>query len=99
MSLVEQGAESLIFDLRGNGGGLLDSAVDISSQFLSDGVVLREDRRNEGERVYDVRGGGHALDQPLVVLVNGGTASASENCGRGLAGLWSSHLDWGEDVW
>ncbi len=76
--LSEQGATSYIFDLRGNGGGLLDSAVDITSQFLRDGVVVREDRQNEGERVYDVRGGGKVLDQPVVVLVNGGTASASE---------------------
>lgn len=76
--LTEQGAESFILDLRANGGGLLDSAVDIASQFLRDGVVLREDRKNEGERVYDVRGGGKALDQPLVLLVDGGTASASE---------------------
>jgi carboxyl-terminal processing protease len=76
--LTAQGAESFIFDLRNNGGGLLDSAVAIASQFLRDGVVVRENRQNEGERQYDVRGGGKALDQPLVVLVNGGTASASE---------------------
>ncbi len=76
--LTAQGAESLIFDLRGNGGGLLEAAVDISSQFLREGVILREDRTNEGERIYDVRSGGKALDIPLVLLVNGGTASASE---------------------
>lgn len=76
--LSEQGAESYIFDLRSNGGGLLETAVDVASQFLRTGTVLREDRKNEGERVYDVRSGGKALDQPLVVLVNGGTASASE---------------------
>jgi carboxyl-terminal processing protease len=76
--LAAQGVKSYIFDLRGNGGGLLEAAVDIASQFLKEGVVVREDRQNEGERVYDVRGGGKAPDQPLVVLVNGGTASASE---------------------
>ena len=76
--LASQGAETYIFDLRGNGGGLLDAAVDITSQFLEDGVVVREDRQNEGERVYDVRSGGKVLDQPVVLLVNGGTASASE---------------------
>ncbi len=76
--LSEQGAEAFIFDLRGNGGGLLDAAVNIASQFLSEGVVVREDRQNEGERAYNVRSGGNALDQPLVVLVDGGTASASE---------------------
>jgi len=76
--LSAQGAESYILDLRNNGGGLLDAAVDVASQFLREGVVLREDRKNLGERMYDVVGGGKALDQPLVVLVNGGTASASE---------------------
>ncbi len=76
--LSAQGAESYILDLRNNGGGLLDAAVDVTSQFLREGVVLREDRRNQGERIYDVRSGGKALDQPLVVLINGGTASASE---------------------
>lgn len=76
--LTAQGAEAYILDLRNNGGGLLEAAVDVTSQFLREGVVLREERRNEGERVYNVRGGGRALDQPLVVLINGGTASASE---------------------
>jgi carboxyl-terminal processing protease len=76
--LATQGAESYILDLRGNGGGLLDASVNIASQFLRDGVVVREDRQNEGERVYEVRNGGKVLDQPLVLLVNGGTASASE---------------------
>lgn len=76
--LQEQGAESFVFDLRGNGGGLLDAAVDIASQFLGEGVVVREDRQNEGEREYDVKSGGKLLDAPLVLLVNGGTASASE---------------------
>lgn len=76
--LKAQGAKSYILDLRGNGGGLLEAAVDISSQFLSSGLVLREDRRKEGERTYQARRGGKALTEPLVVLVNGGTASASE---------------------
>ncbi len=76
--LTGQGAKSFIFDLRGNGGGLLESAIDVASQFLRDGVVVKENRQNEGERVYNVRGGGVALDQPVVVLVDGGTASASE---------------------
>jgi carboxyl-terminal processing protease len=76
--LATQGVEAYILDLRNNGGGLLDTAIDVASQFLREGVILKEDRQNEGERVYEVRRGGKLLDQPLVLLVNGGTASASE---------------------
>ncbi|MCB0164296.1 MAG: S41 family peptidase [Anaerolineae bacterium] len=76
--LLAQGAKTFVFDLRRNGGGLLDTAINVASEFLRDGIVLKEDRQNEGQRVYDVRGGGQLLDQPLVVLVDGGTASASE---------------------
>lgn len=76
--LFSQEAQSFILDLRGNGGGLLETAVDVASQFLPEGVVLTEDRKNDGERVYRVREGGKLLEAPLVVLGNGGTASASE---------------------
>jgi carboxyl-terminal processing protease len=82
--LIAQGAKSFIFDLRGNGGGLLETSIDVASQFLREGVVLREDRQSEGEKIYDVRAGGKALDQPLVLLINGGTASASEIVGGAL---------------
>lgn len=72
------GAQALILDLRNNPGGFLSAAVGVASEFLDSGVVtIREDsqgRRNE-ERVLN---GGHALNIPLVVLVNGGSASASE---------------------
>lgn len=76
--LREAGTTRLILDLRDNGGGLLDAAVDVTSQFLHEGVVLYEDRRDESEKLYSVKKGGLALDLPLAVLVNGGTASASE---------------------
>lgn len=76
--LREAGVTRLILDLRDNGGGLLEAAVDVASQFLHEGVVLYEDRRDQPEKFYSVRQGGRALDLPLVVLVNGGTASASE---------------------
>jgi carboxyl-terminal processing protease len=76
--LSAQGVEMFIFDLRRNGGGLLDTAIDVASQFVREGAVLRENRKNEGERVYNARGKGKALDQNVVVLVDGGTASASE---------------------
>ncbi len=72
------GAARLILDMRDNPGGLLDAAVSVASQFLRDGVVLYEDRKDEPEKSYVVTKGGAALDQPLVVLVNRATASASE---------------------
>jgi carboxyl-terminal processing protease len=76
--LTEDDVTQLILDLRDNGGGLLDAAVDVASQFLREGVVLYEDRRDQPEKFYSAKKGGLALDLPLVVLVNGGTASASE---------------------
>jgi carboxyl-terminal processing protease len=76
--LEAQGITHLILDLRNNSGGLLQTAIDVASQFLSDGVVLYEQRRDQEEKPYPVRGGGRATDIPLVVLVNAGTASASE---------------------
>jgi carboxyl-terminal processing protease len=76
--LKDKGTAILILDLRDNGGGLLDAAVDVASEFLPSGMVLYEQRRGQPERSYAVNSGGAALDQPLTVLVNGGTASASE---------------------
>jgi carboxyl-terminal processing protease len=76
--LQDQGATSFIIDLRGNGGGLLDAAIDTASLFLDGGVVMYEDKRSEEERIYQAEGAGFAADVPLAILVNGGTASASE---------------------
>lgn len=74
----KQGARKFILDLRDNGGGLLDSAIDVTSQFLADGVVLYDHKSNGEERAYSVKNKGVARQEPLVVLVNGFTASASE---------------------
>jgi carboxyl-terminal processing protease len=75
--LRQQGATKLVFDLRDNGGGLLDSAIDIASQFV-EGKVVAEKRRGGEQRDFSAETSGAARDMPLVVLVNGGTASASE---------------------
>ena len=75
--LKKQGARKLIFDLRDNGGGLLDAAIGVASQFV-DGKVVSEKRRDGGPRDFTAEANGAARDLPLVVLVNGGTASASE---------------------
>ena len=76
--LNAQGITHLVLDLRNNSGGLLQTAIDVASQFLPDGLVLYEQRRDQEEKSYSVRQGGKATDIPLVVLVNAGTASASE---------------------
>lgn len=73
-----RGMEKLVLDLRDNPGGLLESALDVASQFLTDGILMYEVRREGEEKSYPVRHGGSAPDVPLVVLVNGGTASAAE---------------------
>lgn len=77
-SLLDEGAEALILDLRNNGGGLLNAAVDVSNHFLDDGVILYQVTKNDGEKEYLATNDTLAPDIPLVVLVNGGTASASE---------------------
>lgn len=75
--LREQGAESLILDLRGNGGGLLDAAVDIADLFLEGGPVVYQVNAG-GEQALEANVETLAPDVPLVVLVDGGSASASE---------------------
>jgi carboxyl-terminal processing protease len=72
------GAKGIILDLRNNPGGILDQAVDVSSQFLSRGIVVKVVDKDGNETVQKVRPGGIALDVPVVVLVNEGSASASE---------------------
>jgi carboxyl-terminal processing protease len=75
--LYREGAEGLILDLRGNGGGRLDEAIASSSLFVEDGTIVTTRGRATGEEIYDAQG--DALDpRPMVVLINRGTASASE---------------------
>lgn len=76
--LVAQGATSIIFDLRDNPGGFLDQSVNIADLFLPEGVVLFE-RNNQGlDREFTAETGDEGEQIPLVVLVNPGSASASE---------------------
>jgi carboxyl-terminal processing protease len=75
--LKQQGAKKLIFDLRDNGGGLLDAAIAIGGQFM-DGKIASEKRRGGEIKDFMAEASGAARDLPLVVLVNGNTASASE---------------------
>ena len=78
LDLQSQGATQLILDLRGNGGGLLDAAVDVADFFLSEGPILYQQSRGQEERVYEATDETLAPDIPLMILVDGGTASSSE---------------------
>ena len=69
----------LVFDLRNNGGGYLTTAVDVVSEFIPQGKVVMYEVKADGTRnTFTSKGSGLATDIPLVVLVNEGTASASE---------------------
>jgi len=77
--LLAQNPDGLIFDLRNNGGGFLFTAVEVASEFIpKDETVLYEEYGDGTRDEYDALAGGLALDIPMVVLVNEGTASASE---------------------
>jgi carboxyl-terminal processing protease len=95
-NLVAEGVEGIILDLRGNTGGLLDAGIEVARFFLKDGVVLIEKRKGGGERTYLVESEGLASEAPLAVLVDAGTASASEVVAAALQGnrraqLFGSH--------
>jgi carboxyl-terminal processing protease len=76
--LQSQGATEFILDLRQNGGGLRDAAVEVVDHFLSEGPILYIQSQNEDERVFSATSETLVPTAPLVVLVDGGTASASE---------------------
>jgi len=68
----------LVFDLRGNPGGLLTSAIEVTSAFLDDSVILYEQFGDGREQVFEDDGTFYGIDVPIIVLVNQGSASASE---------------------
>ncbi|MDB4484734.1 S41 family peptidase [bacterium] len=76
-SLEEQGAEGYVLDLRGNPGGLLEASIDIARQWLNEGIIVST-RTREGIRDVRRATGSAITDKPLVVLIDQGSASASE---------------------
>ena len=79
-TLMKDDPKGLIFDLRNNGGGWLNTAIETASEFLPVGTTVLLERDGDGvETVYKTQqGGGRALDVPMVVLINENSASASE---------------------
>jgi len=76
--LLAQNPTGLILDLRNNGGGYLRTAIEITSEFIGDGVVMYEVYGDGKRDTYDALGDGLATEIPMVVLINEGSASASE---------------------
>ncbi len=70
--------KGIVLDLRFNGGGLLDAAVDLVSFFVKEGRVVTVEHRDKESDVLNVEGRPMLPDMPLVVLINQGSASASE---------------------
>jgi len=69
----------IVLDLRNNPGGFLQASVLVASDFLKDGVVVKQESSNGSVEVYEVdKSRGNLLNEKLVVLINGGSASASE---------------------
>ncbi len=77
-SLKKQGMKGLVLDLRNNPGGLLPAAVEISNMFVPEGKIVSTKGRNTVERVFEAEKSKLVTDVPMVVLVNGSSASASE---------------------
>lgn len=76
--LLDQKPIGLILDLRNNGGGYLDTAVEVASEFMNEGVILYEEYGDGTRKTFEAERGGLATDIPMVVLINEGSASASE---------------------
>jgi len=79
-ALRRQGMERLVFDLRGNAGGLLDQAYEIADEFLAPGqmIVYTDSRHPSNRRQYRATAGGAFEREPVIVLVDENSASASE---------------------
>jgi carboxyl-terminal processing protease len=76
--LMAKKPAGMILDLRNNGGGYLNTAIEVVSEFIPRGVVMYEEYGSGKKETFQALRGGQATEIPLVVLVNEGTASASE---------------------
>ncbi len=77
--LLDQGAEGFVVDFRNNGGGYLTTAIEVASEFIPKGNVVLYEQYGDGQRdIHETLRGGLATEMPIVVLINEGSASASE---------------------
>ena len=76
--LLKQDPDGLVLDLRNNGGGYLRTAISVVSEFIDEGVVMYEEQADGSLEEFKARRGGVATEIPMVVLINQGSASASE---------------------
>jgi carboxyl-terminal processing protease len=76
-ALLDDGVKGVVLDLRDNGGGLFQEAVEVASAFIEEGEIVTYRQRSQDDIVYEAEGDAFQ-DLPVVVLVNEGTASASE---------------------
>jgi carboxyl-terminal processing protease len=76
--LRAKGAKAIILDLRNNPGGYLDTAIEVASEFIGQGIIVQQEDGKGNRRAEVARGDGRATDLPLVILINKGSASASE---------------------
>ena len=76
--VLQQGAQALILDLRENGGGLLNEAVNVASIFIADGTIVTTRGRSQPTQVYVAKRNAIAPKLPMVVLVDRDTASSAE---------------------
>jgi carboxyl-terminal processing protease len=102
--LQGEGMKRLVVDLRNNGGGLLDQAIDVADQFLpkESTIVETRGRTRDSGQVFAAAGTHKTLDLPVVVLVNSGTASAAEILSGGIQdhdiGLVVGTPTWGKGL-
>lgn len=99
--LLSDGAEELIIDLRDNPGGTLSAAIDIASEFVDEGLVLAT-AGPKGTTEYPADGKGTAVGIPTTVLINQGSASASEVVAGALqdagAAVVVGHVSYGKNT-
>jgi carboxyl-terminal processing protease len=83
-SMRQGRVNALVLDLRGNGGGAVDGATAVLSQLVGHGIAYRECRQGEQERRHPIPFNADAISWPLVVLIDGATASAAEIVAAGI---------------